>query len=424
MSSLNRQFGVVTTIVLAATWIGHTQDKKDDSPAALVLERGETIDFTTDEGTWMSLDVSPDGKTIAFDLLGDIYTLPIEGGAAKRIVGGMSFESQPKFSPDGKTIAFLSDRSGVENLWLADADGSNPRPVTKDKPTQAIPQEMCSPSWTADGQYLLVSKLRAPDRTQGVFLYDKDGGTGVRIGTAPPPLPGPDETGPPRPAPRRLGAVASPDGRFVYYAERMGTFSYNVRFPLWQIVRFNRETSETATITNAQGSAMRPVLSPDGKWLVYGTRHETQTGLRVRNLETGDERWVIYPVTRDDQESAATRDTLPGYAFLPDGKSLVVPVDGKIRRVDFETGRSTPIPFTARVEADIAPRLLFANRIDDTPTVRARLVRWPAISPDGKRLVFGAFSKIWIMDLPGGKSERLTSLTQGEFMPTWSPDGR
>jgi len=87
MSSLNRQFGVVTTIVLAATWIGHTQDKKDDSPAALVLERGETIDFTTDEGTWMSLDVSPDGKTIAFDLLGDIYTLPIEGGAAKRIVG-------------------------------------------------------------------------------------------------------------------------------------------------------------------------------------------------------------------------------------------------------------------------------------------------------------------------------------------------
>lgn len=424
MSSLNRQFGVVTTIVLAATWIGHTQDKKDDSPAALVLERGETIDFTTDEGTWMSLDVSPDGKTIAFDLLGDIYTLPIEGGAAKRIVGGMSFESQPKFSPDGKTIAFLSDRSGVENLWLADADGSNPRPVTKDKPTQAIPQEMCSPSWTADGQYLLVSKLRAPDRTQGVFLYDKDGGTGVRIGTAPPPLPGPDETGPPRPAPRRLGAVASPDGRFVYYAERMGTFSYNVRFPLWQIVRFNRETSETATITNAQGSAMRPVLSPDGKWLVYGTRHETQTGLRVRNLETGDERWVIYPVTRDDQESAATRDTLPGYAFLPDGKSLVVPVDGKIRRVDFETGRSTPIPFTARVEADIAPRLLFANRIDDSPTVRAKLVRWPAMSPDGKRLVFAAFSKIWIMDLPDGKPQRLTSLTQGEFMPTWSPDGR
>src|SRR5438132_1042896 len=199
------------------------------------------------------------------------------------------------------------------------------------------PQDMCSPSWTSDGQYLLVSKSRPPDRTYGVFLYDRTGGTGIRVGSAPPPPPEPgDNQGPLRPAPNRLGAVASPDGRFVYYAERMGTFSYNVRFPLWQIIRFDRDTGDTATITNAQGSAMRPVLSPDGKLLVYATRFETQTGLRVRNLETGDERWLIYPVTRDDQESVASRDTMPGYAFLPDGKSLVVPIGGRIHRVDLE----------------------------------------------------------------------------------------
>ena len=255
-----------------------------------MLEKGETLTFTTDEGTWMSLDVSPDGKQIAFDMLGDVYTLPIEGGSAKRIVGGMSFESQPKFSPDGKTIAFLSDRSGVENLWIANADGTNPRAVTKDRPTNDSPESMCSPSWTKDGEYLLVSKSRPPDRAYGVFLYDKNGGTGVRVGSAPPPPPAPgDNAGPARPAPNRLGAVASPDGRFVYYAERAGLFSYNVHFPIWQIVRFDRETGDTATITNAQGSAMRPLLSPDGKLLVFATRFETDTGLRVRNLETGDE---------------------------------------------------------------------------------------------------------------------------------------
>jgi Tol biopolymer transport system component/imidazolonepropionase-like amidohydrolase len=418
-------------LVLIASWAVQTQDRQEpagerpNTPATLILDRAETIEFTTDEGTWMSLDVSPDGKTIVFDLLGDLYTLPIDGGTATRIIGGMSFESQPKFSPDGKTIAFLTDRSGVENLWVANADGSNPRAVTKDRPTQDRPEMMLSPAWTADGEYLLVSKSRPPETTFGVFLYDKDGGTGIRIGSAPPPQPPPGADAPPaRPAPNRMGAVASPDGRFIYYAERMGSFTYNARFPLWQIVRFDRDTGDTSTITNAQGSAMRPVLSPDGKSLVFATRFETKTGLRIRNLETGDERWLIHPVTRDDQESRASRDTMPGYGFTPDGQSLVVPIDGHIQRVDVATGRSRSIPFSARVQAEIAPRLLFENRVDDGPTVRAKLVRWPNISPDGRRVVFSALNHVWIMDVPGGKPERLTSLAQGEFMPAWSPDGR
>ncbi len=422
---------VLATAVIddAASWAGRTQDRQEGSPerapASLVLEKADTIDFTTDEGTWMSLDVSPDGKTIAFDLLGDIYTVPVIGGPATRIIGGMSFDSQPKFSPDGRSIAFLSDRTGVENLWIADADGGHPRAVSNDKPTNDAPEEMCSPSWTADGQYLLVSKERAPDRTLGVFLYDRNGGTGIRIGSAPPPPPAPGENdGPPRPAPNRLGAVASPDGRFIYYSERMNRFSYNVRFPLWQIHRFDRETGDVSTITDAQGSAMRPVLSPDGTLLVYATRFETKTGLRARNLETGDERWLIYPVTRDDQESVASRDTMPGYAFMPDGKSVIVPIDGKIKRVEVESGRATDIPFTAHVQVDIAARLLFENKVDDGPTVRAKLVRWPAVSPDGKHVVFSALNKLWMMDLPSGKPQRLTDLAAGEFMPAWSPDGR
>jgi Tol biopolymer transport system component/imidazolonepropionase-like amidohydrolase len=419
--------GLALVAALAASATVRSQDKTSDADKkdeGLILDRASTISFTTDEGTWMSLDVSPDGKTIVFDLLGDLYTLPVDGGEAKRIVGGMSFESQPKFSPDGKTIAFLSDRSGVENVWLVDADGSHPRAVSKDRPTQADPQDLTSPSWTPDGEFLLVSKARAPERVHSVFLYDRNGGSGVRVGKAPPM---PTEDGPnpaARTAPNKLGAVASPDGRFIYYAVRKGLFSYNVQFPLWQIERFDRQTGDTATITNAQGSAMRPVLSPDGKWLVYATRFETATGLRIRNLQTGDERWLAYPVTRDDQESVASRDTMPGYAFMPDGQSLIVPIDGKIARVDVATGARTPIPFTAKVEADIAGQLRFENSIDDGPTVRARLVRWPAIAPDGRRVAFSALNHLWIMDLPDGKPSRLTSLSDGEFMPTWSPDGK
>src|SRR5690606_32708495 len=89
------------------------------------------VDSETDEGTWMSVSVSPDGRRIAFDLLGDIYATPVEGGEATRIAGGPAYEVQPRFSPDGRRIAFTSDRGGMDNLWIMDADGSNPRQVTK-----------------------------------------------------------------------------------------------------------------------------------------------------------------------------------------------------------------------------------------------------------------------------------------------------
>src|SRR5262249_12212383 len=398
-------------------------DKKDEKKEELILKPEAKVSFTTDEGTWMSLDVSPDGQTIVFDLLGDIYTLPIAGGEAKRIVGDMSFEAQPKFSPDGKLIVFTSDRSGADQLWVCKPDGSDPKPITKGRGPGML--YFLSPSWTTDGAYILASKAERGIGTFHVYMYHKDGGSGVSVGPPPPPPPTPGQQGPP-PGPQlnKMGAVASPDGRFIYWAQRNGAFSYNAQFPLWQIVRFDRDTSETSTITNAIGSAMRPVLSPDGKHLVYATRYETRTALRVRDLETNQERWLINNVTRDDQESRATRDTFPGYAFMPDGKSLIVPVDGKIKRVDFATGQATVIQFSAKVEMDIAARLHFDYKVDDGPNVKARLIRYPALSPDGKRLVFSAFNKIYVMDLPGGAPKRLTNLQVGEFMPSWSPDGR
>jgi Tol biopolymer transport system component/imidazolonepropionase-like amidohydrolase len=400
---------------------GKKDEKKDEG---LPLKPAGKISFSTDEGTWMSLDLSPDGQTIVFDLAGDIYTLPVGGGEAKRIVGGdLGFESQPKFSPDGKLIAFISDRSGGENLYVCKPDGSDIKPITKGRGTDIT--YYLSPSWTPDGSYLIASRADRGISTYHPYMWHKDGGTGVSIGTPPPPPPTPGQPAPAAPQLNKMGAAASPDGKYIYWAQRTGAFNYNAQFPIWQIYHFDRNTSETVRLTNAQGSAMRPVLSPDGKQLVYATRYQLQTALRVRDLETNEERWLISHVTRDDQESRATRDTFPGYAFTPDGKALIVTIDGKIKRVDFASGAATTIPFTAKVDVDIAARLHFDYKVDDGPTVKARLIRYPALSPDGKRLAFSAFNKLYVMDAAAGaKPQRLTNQTAGEFMPAWSPDGR
>ncbi|HEX8186160.1 MAG TPA: amidohydrolase, partial [Blastocatellia bacterium] len=198
------------------------EDKKEKKEEELPLKATDKIEFTTDEGTWMSIDVSPDGQMIVFDLLGDLYTMPVAGGEARRIIGGLSFESQPKFSPDSTKIVFLSDRSGAENIWVANADGSDPKPLTKGRN-----QSYLSPSWTADGQYIITSKADPGIGTCSLLMYHKDGGSGVSIGPPEPPLPQPGSGQPFTPRQNKVGAVASPDGRFIYYAMRMGSFSYN-----------------------------------------------------------------------------------------------------------------------------------------------------------------------------------------------------
>jgi Tol biopolymer transport system component len=192
---------------------------------------------------------------------------------------------------------------------------------------------------------------------------------------------------------------------------------------MWQIVRHDLRSGDQDPITQAPGSALRPRLSPDGRSLVYGTRHEQQTGLRIRNLDTGSDRWLIHPVTRDEQESRFTRDLLPGYAFTPDGRALLLPRNGGIVRVDVATGEATPIPFRVLVDKGIGADLEAPYRLGLGP-VKARLIRDPALSPDGRRLAFSAFNRIYLHDLASGESRALSPEAIAAFHPAWSPDGR
>jgi len=192
---------------------------------------------------------------------------------------------------------------------------------------------------------------------------------------------------------------------------------------MWQVARRDRVTGDEDVVTNANGSAIRPAISPDGTKLVFGTRYKTETGLRIRDLKTGDERWLKYPITRDDQESRFTRDLLPGYAFLPDGKAIVVSYSGKLHRVNVDDGKDELIPFTAQVSLDTVPAMHFPTRVEEGP-IKARLVQQPVLSPDGKQIAFSALTHVYVMDLAGGVPRRVVTGVGRQYYPCWSPDGK
>lgn len=399
----------------------------------VTLARGETreISFTTDEGTWLSLDASPDGRWILFDLLGHIYRLPASGGNAQSLTqdSGVAVNYHPRFSPDGTSIAFISDREGQNNLWIMDADGSNPRAVFTSLTVRAS-----MPAWTPDGEYLVVRRdeITGPGQqgSSGIWMYHRDGGTGVELvddGAA-------------------TWPTLSPDGRHVFFQHR--SVGRDALRGHYQIRRLDRLTGDVVDITagNAEGpaasrvssgGAFAPEVSPDGRWLAFGRhlpdgliewkghRFGPRTALWVRDLETGAERVVMDPVSIAIESGSKSLRTLPGYAWSADASSIVIAQGGKVRRLDVSSGDVATLPFQADVQRTISEMAYTPFRITDEPFA-ATFLRWHTSSPGGDRLAFQAVGRIWTTDLPSGTPRRVTPADFGpqEFGPAWSPDGQ
>ncbi|MDX1492801.1 MAG: hypothetical protein R3253_01915, partial [Longimicrobiales bacterium] len=380
------------------------EEERDEQSAGLPLEPGRELTFQATEGTWMSLDISPDGETLIFDLLGDLYTLPITGGTATRLTSGMAMDVQPRFSPDGEHVVFVSDRSGREQVWTLELATGDTTQVTRGRGADVL-----SPEWTPDGEYLVVPK--SGRNVSGLWLIHTDGGSGVRMHE--------DEGS------FMTGPAFGPDERYVWFAQRDGRHEYNNEMSIYQVMRYDRDTGIAQAMTDRVGSGIRPALSPDGRWLAYGSRSEGNTGLRIRELRTGEERWLAYPIQRDDMESVAAMDVLPGFTFTPDSREVILSFDGRIWRVPVDGSGQTEIPFEAPVELPLGPKLAFEYDVEASPTFTARQIRDAVPSPDGRRLAFTALGDLYVMDFPGGEPRRIVDLDgAGAHHPSWSPDGR
>ena len=367
------------------------------------------------EGTWMSIDVSPDGQEIVFDLLGDIYVMPISGGEARAIASGVAWDMQPRYSPNGRQIAFTSDRGGGDNIWVMNRDGSDPKAVSTET-FRLINQ----PEWTPDGEFIVGRKHFTSARSLGageMWLFHRSGGGGVQMTER-------------RTQQKDSGEPAfSPDGRYLYYSDDAtsgGVFEYSKdpNGQIYVIRRFDRQTGETEEFVSGPGGSIRPTPSPDGRSLAFIRRVRYQSVLYILDLDSGRETPIYDGLDRDLQETWAVHGVYPAMSWTPDNRSIVFWAGGKIRRIDVASRTVSDIPFhvadtrqvteAVRFPVEVAP-----DRFD------VKMIRWARTSPDGSRVVFEALGNLWIRDLPNGTPRRLTRQTDHfELYPAWSRDGR
>lgn len=375
-----------------------------------------TADIDTTTGTWMNLDVSPDGAHVVFDMLGDLYLLPIAGGEARAITEGVSWDMQPRFSPDGRWLAFTSDRGGGDNIWVMPVDGSEPaRPVTNEDF-----RLLSAPAWSPDGEYIVARKHFTSRRSIGageMWLYHRSGGKGVQLTEK-------------RTEQKDSGEpVFSPDGRYLYYSEDLtpgGVFDYNKdpNGQIYAIQRLDLDKGELETHIGGPGGAVRPTPSPDGRRMAYVRRVRLKSVLFVRDLASGEE-WPVYDgLDRDMQETWAIHGVYPQMAWTPDGQSIVFWAGGKLHRVDAEGGAVREIPFHVKAKRTLTKAR--RNAVEVAPDqFDVKVLRWPQMSADGSKVVYSALGKLYVRDMASGEVRRLTSQDDHlEYYPSLSRDGR
>jgi len=407
------------------------KDAKNDrwdvmKPPGADTAKSALIDVT--EGTWMNVDVSPDGSTLAFDLLGDLYTLPIAGGEAKALTSGLAWDMQPRFSPDGKWIAFTSDRGGGDNLWVIRGDaaaGQSPKDSGLRQITQESFRLLNSPAWTPDGRYLVGRKHFSSRRSIGageMWLYSVagvDGGASDGLQMTVKPTEQKDVGEP----------MFSPDGRYLYYswdATSGGQWDYNKDSTgqIYIISRLDRVKGETENWITGPGGAVRPTPSPDGKRLAFVRRERFQTCLFVQDLATGEIHKLYNQLERDMQETWAIHGVYPTMAWMPDSKAIVFYAKGGLHRIEVAEKRVSDIAFHVKGERKIMPAVRVP--IEVAPAAfEVKMLRSVTVSPQGDAVAYSALGHLYVRRLPDGQPARLTRDDQRfEFMPSWSRDGK
>ena len=419
---LNASLGLALTCLInpafAQTEADSAEKEEQKWDVSKPLGDVKNVTINTDESTWSNLDVHPNGKTIIFDMLGDIYTMPISGGKATPLLKGYEWNMQPTFSPDGKKVAFVSDRDGIMNLWTMNADGTDLKQISKESSNT-----IHTPAWSHDGQYIAATRGVMSSRSIAageIWIYHHTGGSGTKIKAG------------------SHGAFNqknitdpkfSPDGKYIYYTQditggRVWQYNKNATTELFNIIRHDLITGEEERYIGGAGGAVIPTPSPDGKYMAYLKREDTKTVLYIKDLKSGVDKRLYTEMERDNQETFGTEGNYAYFDWTPNSKKIVFWTGGKIQSIDIKDKTVKNIAFNINVEKQVQQAVKF--NVDVAPEqLTVKQTRWANMSPTGDRIVYQALGKLYVRDVKSGKTKRLTSQSNhDEFYPSFSRDGK
>lgn len=376
------------------------------------------VAISTNETTWSSLDVSPNGKFMIFDMLGDLYKVDIKGGNATPLIQDFAWNIHPAISPDGKQVAFVSDRDGLSNVWVMDIDGTHLKQITREKK-----DIIHAPKWSPDGEYLVVTKGIMSSRSipaGEIWMYHKSGGDGLQIKAR-------------NSGKRDQQNIADPafshDGRYIYFTENTvpgSRFEYN-RDPLegiFAITRYDRESGDERRYISGTGGAVVPTPSPDGKYVAFVRRVKDKTALFLKDIKTGTETPLTFALERDMQEGFGSEGYFTYFDWTPDASAIVYWSRGKFHIIDVDSKETDTLNVHIDTTVKFADALRFP--VDVAPdNVEVKMTRWSQMSPNGKSILFQALGKLYVRDVKSGKVKRLTKQNDhDEYYPRYSNDGK
>ncbi len=340
----------------------------------LPIQPAREISFTTTEGSYINLDLSPDGKTLVFDLLGNLYTMPASGGKARQITKGLPLDMVPMWSKDGQTISFISDRTGDYRLATCDVNGQNC------KTWQEVP-EACEKTlkWLAN------------------FSYDIGWPDGIE---------------------RKKFEEAR---NIIYETERLKIFIDSDN-----LCRYDKASGKKDVIFYKGPfyyGMQKFKATPDGRFIAfYFTDSLERTSLQLVETISGKKR-ILVPFVYGVSSIFTPDEPLPHYAFSNDSKSVYISYGGKIHNINILTEKDILIPFEATVTESLGPLVKKKFEVSDKPFV-SKYTRSASISPDGRKVIFTALNKVYIKELRTGVIKPLVEQPYNQLNPDFSLDGK
>jgi len=347
----------------------------------LAVARGQQaaprpVHLTLHEGTNMAAALSPDGRTIAIDLLGTLWTMPARGGSATAITDIFLDARQPSWSPDARRIAFQAYRDSTWQIWTVNADGTDLKPIT------STAYDDREPAWSPDGTHVAFSSDRGG--SYDIWVLTLASGALQQITTAP--------SNEFMPSWRSAGEIAYVSDR----REKPGIYRASTT---------GAAGSETL-VAAAEGALAAPAFGPNGE-VVFNAIAGSRSHLMIGNRDVADADEDVFPFRPQ---------------WLPDGDVLYT-ADGKIKRRPAAGGAARTIEFAADVTFTRPAFTPKGHRFDVTGPQPVRGIVHPALSPDGGSIAFGALGDLWVMPVDG-TPRRITSDPAMDAAPAWSPDGR